>query len=106
MTLFQKLIIIILSIFLLSISLCVGYYVFHYLPEKEKLRIELLEQREKNIYECLRGAENYKQGDWNKQCEVLDLRRGCALPDSSAGYVNERNEKMRAECYKRFDISP
>jgi len=102
MTIFQKYILGILSILVLSIA----YYLVVFLPEKEEQRLQVAEkirlENQENLQICLANAGTAYVQDWNKMCSDNGLPNECATTDLNAPLILDRLKEYKNLCLKIY----
>jgi flagellar biosynthesis GTPase FlhF len=61
---------------------------------------EVVEARSKALTECLQGATNQYQWNWNDYCKKYNEQESCSLPYNIASLLEQRLGQMRNECYR------
>lgn len=109
MLLVKRLFTFIASISVLIIALSFAYYLVIFLPNKEKTRQEIQNQKdlektwqEAKLQDCLTQA--HKVDLWNKQCKARGLKEDCSLPSSIVTRVWEYQSKLRNDCFKQYPL--
>lgn len=107
---------IIIAILLIGVS--IFYYFVIFLPQNHREVIELQNQKEQKLNDCL--AETQKQfelawdstcsngiGDWINKCQGVQEEdcNECILPDEESKRLNSILKDSRDECFKKYSIN-
>jgi len=98
--------VILIVIFLIACVLIGGlwYYNKYSFQRKEEKIIESIKKSVDEIsrLECLNDAYETYGRNWDESCKRLGKGKGCLLPASLAGVLDERLEDSKEDCYREY----
>jgi hypothetical protein len=84
-----------IGIGILLISLSISYYFLFFLPSREKLRTE-------NVENCLSVVNSNYEKAWDYNCKKLSRKENCTLPLPVADSLDKYYRDQKEDCFKKY----
>lgn len=98
MTNFQKLI----GVSALIISIALAYYFVVAIPNRDKLKQDLLQNQVDERDKCLRNVMSYYSSEWDRACEIENQEPKCVLNSKLGIYYNKMLQDQQEHCIKLY----
>ncbi len=82
---------------MLSITATVVYYFIIYIPYKEEVRVQ-------KINNCLVDAQDEYIKQWDQKCEAIGGEPECPLKTDRRAIIVKQREEVKDECYKLYPL--